>query len=103
MKTEKLLWPTIIIVTILLFVWQYTTHTDRVFDHCVCEDGAISYSDGRGACSWHGGIEERVYREIETTYTAQDIGQMILITMLFGPLLGFVILIPIGMLLNRNK
>lgn len=98
----KLLWPTIIVVTISFFLLQIFLHTDRVFDHCICEDGTTSFSEGSGTCSWHGGIQEKIYREIETTFTFQDISVMVLITAIGGPLLGMGLFILIGMLIKKE-
>ena len=96
------MWPTIIFVTIFFFVLQIIFHTDRAFDYCICQDGTTSYSEGSGTCSWHGGIQKKIYREIETTYTFQDISVMILITAICGPLLGSGLFILIGMLIKKE-
>lgn len=105
MKTDSYMrgmWPTIIAVTIAIFVFQIIFHKDRVFDHCICEDGSISYSDGSGICSWHGGIQEKIYREIETTYSFQDIGVMFIITAIAGPLVGMGLFILVGMFIKKE-
>ncbi len=104
MKTEKyvkLMWPTIIVVTVAIFLIQIYLHTDTVFDYCICQDGTISYSEGRGTCSWHGGTKEIVYREIETIYTIQDVSVIVLLTAVVGPLLGMGLFILIVMFIKK--
>lgn len=38
---------------------------ENIYQYTICEDGFISYSNGQGSCSWHGGIAEIIYRKVE--------------------------------------
>lgn len=47
---------------IILFLFTVSSLVTRSRDGCKCWDGTVSYADGRGACSDHGGVMYWTYK-----------------------------------------
>ena len=98
----KYLWPVIIVVSITIFTLYLSNLSTNVFDYSICEDGTISYSEGKGACSWHGGIEKKVYHAIPKDIKFADIVVATIMAGICGPLMGTAIMILIGLIIKKR-
>lgn len=102
-NSSKYIWLIVAIPTISIFIFMIVNPTKEVFDHCICNDGSISYSNGSGTCSWHGGIDEKIYREIEKDLDFSDIFVALVNSLIGGPIIGVVIFFLITIMQPRNR
>lgn len=91
-----------IIVSIisLFFVFVYTAK-EFEYSHAICKDGTISYSMGSGTCSWHGGIEKKVFNELEKEMSFKEIVVTLFMSVFLGIPLGILVYLGIGHIRNR--
>lgn len=61
MRLHRLVGPLLILAAVALL--PLTAHPAAA--DAICRDGTYSYSEGRGTCSWHGGVDHWIYNEVQ--------------------------------------
>lgn len=80
------------VLAVIIFIIQLVFHSDKKFDHCICNDGTISYSHGSGACSHHGGVSEEIYVKTENDLDFGDVFIALIATPFITLIIWFLIL-----------
>jgi hypothetical protein len=98
--SDRFAYAIIMLCIITLFLSFILTAKEFQYSYAVCKDGTISYSEGSGVCSWHGGIEKKVYNELKKEMSFKEIGGSLLMSIILGIPLGIIVIIGIGLMRN---